>query len=333
MEIRQPKIKLFINDKDATRDISDFILEVVYTDSIEEKAKDELQITLENDKRRFLKDWAIQTNSKVEAWIIYNDKDGSLKEFTLGTFYVGDDFTCRAKGSILTVKATSQSLEDLDNFKKIRNEGYENIYLNDLVQQIINKCSKKSIVDTPDVFIERIDIANQSYEQFLKQLAKKYNCRFFIRSGVVVFSNKLQTQELDLTNYLIDDQIRFKAKKEAVKAVEMLYYKPNSKQAQLYREEVPDVKEGKTVRIQDIAHNLQEAKEKVKAYIQRIKTDLRAEGTFTIYGQPVNAGDKVIIPEDRYGFLGGIYESQKVIHSIKKDEGWKTNITIKYIGG
>ena len=328
MQIRQPKIKLFINDKDATRDISNFILEIVYTDSIEEKAKDELQITLANHDRRFLKDWAIQTNSKVEASIIYNDK-----EFTLGTFYVGDDFTCKSKGSILTVKATSQSLEDLDNFKKIRNEGYENIHLKDLVQQIINKCSKKSIVETPDVFIERIDIANQSYEQFLKQLANKYNCRFFIRSGVVVFSNKLQTQELDLTNYLIDDQIRFKAKKEAVKFVEMLYYKPNSKQVQLYKEEVPGAKEGKTIRIQDIAHNLNEAKEKVKAYIQKIKTELKAEGTFTIYGQPVNAGDKVITPKDRYGFLGGTYEAQKVVHSIKKDEGWKTNITIKYIGG
>jgi len=333
MEIRQPKIKLFINDKDATRDISDFILEVVYTDSIEEKAKDELQITLANKDRRFLKDWAIQTNSKVEAFIIYNDKDGSLKEFTLGTFYVGDDFSCKVKGSILTIKTTSQALEDLDNFKKVRNEGYENIKLNELVQQIINKCSKKSIVETPDVLIERIDIVNQSYEQFLKALAKKYNCRFFIRSGVVVFSNNLNTQEIDLTDYLVDDQIRFKAKKEAVKFVEMLYYKPNSKQVQLYKEKVPGAKEGKTVRIQDIAHNLNEAKEKVKAYIQKIKTNLRAEGTFTIYGQPVNAGDKVIVPEERYGFLGGTYEAQKVVHSIKKDEGWKTNITIKYIGG
>ena len=38
--IRQPKIKVFINNKDVTRELSDFILEVVYTDSIEEKAKD-----------------------------------------------------------------------------------------------------------------------------------------------------------------------------------------------------------------------------------------------------------------------------------------------------
>jgi hypothetical protein len=301
--IRQLKIRVFINNKDVTRELSNFILEVLYTDSIEEKAKDELQLTLSNLDRRFLKDWAIEENSRIDASII---ADGQV--FRLGTFYVGDSFTLREKGSVLTISATSQSYEDLKAFKVVRNESYENITLKDLVLQIISKCSKKSFVDAPEIPLTRIDIVNETYEQFLKRLARDYNCKFFIRAGTVVFARNLPTREWDITPYLVNDDIRFKPKKEAVKAVEMEYYKPGSKETLIYREENPEVKEGRTIKIWGIAHNLKEAQEKVRATLEKSKSELKAEATFTIYGQPINAGDYVVLPEELYGFIGGKYQ-------------------------
>lgn len=329
---RQTQVKIVLDKKDITQELSDFIIEIVYTDSIEEKAKDELQLTISNPDRRFLK-YPLPVGGKLKASVIYNNTSGKQEEFFLGTFFIGDEFTAKTEGSILTLKATSQSHQDLDALKSIRNEAYENITLKDLVTTIINKAQKNPLVDVPEINIKRIDITNQSYENFLKQLAKKYGCRFFIRSKTIVFTKELKSREINLTSYLIDDQIRYKAKQEVgVKFVEMLYYEPNSKYAQLYREAVPGVNQGKTVRIQDIARNIQEAREKVRAYMKNLKTSAQAEGTFTIYGQPVNAGDTLIVPKEKYGFLGGKYTIVKAVHSIKKDEGWKTNLEIK-IGG
>jgi len=321
--IRQPKVKVFINNKDVTRELSDFILEVVYTDSIEEKAKDELQLTLSNLDRRFLKEWAIEEDSKIDASIVADSQ-----EFRLGTFYVGDSFTLREKGSVLTISATSQSYEDLKAFKVVRNESYENITLRELVSQIISKCSKKSFVDAPEVPLTRVDIVNETYEQFLKRLARDYNCKFFIRAGTVVFAKDLPTKEWNITPYLINDDIRFKPKKEAVRAVEMEYYKPASKETLIYREENPDVRGGKTVKLYGIAHNLKEAQEKVRAVLKS-RSELKAEATFTIYGQPINAGDYIVLPEKLYGFIAGKYQAVKVVHSISKENGWRTKITVR----
>ena len=322
--IRQPKIKVFINGKNVTRELSDFILEVIYTDSIEEKAKDELQLTLSNPDRRFLKEWAIEENSQIKASIIANGQ-----EFHLGIFYVGDSFTLREKGSVLTISATSQNYEDLKAFKVVRNESYENISLKDLVSQIIARCSKKSFVDAPEVPLTRIDIVNETYEQFLKRIAREYNCKFFIRAGTVVFARNLPTREWDITPYLVNDDIRFKPKKEAVKVVLMEYYKPGSKETLVYREENPEVKGGKTIKLYGIAHNLKEAQEKVKAVLKKSKAELKAEATFTIYGQPINAGDCIVLPEELYGFIAGKYQAIKVVHSISKENGWRTKITVR----
>ena len=326
--IRQPKVKVFINGKNVTRELSDFISEVVYTDSIEEKAKDELQLTLSNLDRRFLKDWAIEENTQIDASIVANGQ-----EFRLGTFFVGDSFALREKGSVLTISATSQSYEDLKAFKVVRNESHENTTLKDLVSQIIAKCSKKSFVDAPEVPLTRVDIVNETYEQFLKRIARDYNCKFFVRAGTVVFARNLPTKEWDIVPYLINDDIRFKPKKEAVKAVEMEYYKPGSKETLVYREENPEVKEGKTIKLYGIAHNLKEAQEKVRAVLEKSKSELKAEATFTIYGQPINAGDFVVLPEELYGFLGGRYQAVKVVHSISKESGWRTKITVRKGGG
>jgi len=334
-KMRRIKYKILINNKDATRDISDFVSELVYTDSIEEKAKEELNLIIHNPDRRFLKDWYIDEGSKVEASIIYTENGES--EFYLGNFEVGDDLTARQKGAIISLKATSQSYKDLKELKRKRNEAYENLTLKELVSKIIHKCKKDALISVPDITLDRIDIVNQSYEQFLKELAQRYDCHFFIRKNIIVFSNNLEpTNEIDVSDYIISDNIKIhKSKSGAIKKVIVEYYKPNSRETQLYTYINPDVKEGKTIRLYDIAHNLEEAKEWAKSQAkQRAKKgNKQQDNSLTIYGLPLNAGDIVVLPEDYYGRLAGKYKIIKIQHSVKKDEGWKSNLTIQYIGG
>ena len=266
--MRRVKYKILINNKDATRDISDFVSELVYTDSIEEKAKEELNLIIHNpEDRRFLKDWYIDEGSEIEASIIYTENNNA-SEFYLGNFEVGDDLTARQKGAIISLKATSQSYKDLKELKRKRNEAYENLTLKELVSKIIHKCEKDALISVPDITLDRIDIVNQSYEQFLKELAQRYDCHFFIRKNIIVFSNNLEpTNEIDVSDYIISDNIKIPkgSKSGAIKKVIVEYYKPNSRETQLYTYINPDVKEGKTIRLYDIAHNLEEAKEWAKS--------------------------------------------------------------------
>jgi len=338
--MRRVKYKILMNGKNATKDISDFVSELVYTDSIEEKAKEELNLIIHNpDDRRFLKDWYIDEGTEIEASIIYKEGNKN-KEFYLGKFITGDDITARQKGAILSVKATSQSYEDLKELKRKRNEAYENIKLSDLVSKIIHKCNKNAFINVPDIILNRIDIVNQTYEQFLKQLARRYDCHFFIRKNTIVFSADLPpTNQIDISSYIIDDNVKptknTNTKSGSIKKVIVEYYKPNSKKTQFYVWENPEVKSGKEIRVYGIAHNLQEAREWAKRYASKKSKEgnKQSGNNLVIYGLPINAGDIVILPEKYYGKLAGKYKAVKIQHSVKKEEGWKTNLTIEYTGG
>ena len=176
MTVPEPYFKLTLNGKDATKDLSPFVMSITYTDNLTGTA-DELTVTLDNSDKRFLNEWYMSPGMIVQFWI------GQLN---CGTFTIDNPSeSCPPH----TVEFRAQSAEFAGPIRSPNSFSHYKKTLANIVGKYAKDYGWKVVGNTPNLTLNTIVQMRISDIDFLHNLAKTYGCVCSLKGKNLVFDS------------------------------------------------------------------------------------------------------------------------------------------------
>lgn len=174
MNAPEINFKITINGKDATKDLTPYILEFTYEDNTGENA-DELKIVLDNSDLRFSNAWFMKPGMTVKAW---------LGQMYCGQFSIDVNYE---SGPPDIAGFSAQSAEFNTPIRVSRSFTHYKKSLKDIVNKYA-KDHKLTLVGTvPDLNLTTVTQFKQSDIHFLHALAAKYGCTCAVKGDKLIF--------------------------------------------------------------------------------------------------------------------------------------------------
>lgn len=166
--------KITINGKDATRDLTPFIMSLTYTDNLNGIA-DELQFELDNTDFRFLNDWYITTGMIVKLWI---------GEMNCGQFTV-DNPVQSGPPHVSNIRAQSAGFKS--PFRTKRSFAHYKKGLDDIVGKYATDYNLRVVGNIPKLTLTTTIQSRETDIHFLHRLARTYGCICAVKGDTLVF--------------------------------------------------------------------------------------------------------------------------------------------------
>jgi uncharacterized protein len=328
MELLPHTYRIIYNNQDITNDVTDHLVSLSYTDKVSDEA-DELELVLEDTDGMWQNAWYPEKLAKITAEIILIDqvlKCGDFcidePEFSFGSG--GDQVTIRAVSSFFTTKLRTK-----------RSSAHENKTLAEIARTVAARHNLKILGKIPDLSIGRVTQRDKNDLAFLQGLAIKYGYAFSVKGGVMVFTD-LETLErsnsiasIDKSD-LIECSITDKSS-EIYKNANVKFHNPENKELVEYNgESDSDSENADSLEIRERAENREQAERIAHAKL-RLKNTIQQSGSMTVQGNPLLISG-VNFELTGCGRLSGIYQITKSVHTISRDDGYKTQLEIKRIG-
>ena len=323
-KIRKPIFKVLYEDKDITRDLKEFILAVRYKDNAG-GILDEIEIEVDNRDRRWFKSWFPDKYDRVRLFIGYEGEN----LLNCGKFLL-DKKVYRGFPETLKLKGMAIPYENEEFFKTAKSRVFENTTLKKVVSDVaIGGNLQPLIVLKEDVNIKRIEQKNVSDSKFLFELAKKFDCVFKVMDEKVVFSSwdslmeanaSFEIKDEDIIGYMIDDNIHNLYKEAVVE-----YFDKDTNSLKTYSFKDPYVKFGDTLKINEKAEDLNQAKIIAKSAL-RANNLLGVKISLDVVGDTkYMAGVNVLVKG--FGNYDGKYFINSATHVIS-GEGYKIKLEL-----
>lgn len=174
MQARETSFKIVINGKDATKDLSPYILSFNYVDNKTDKA-DELSVDLDNSDFRFLNDWFISSGMVIEAWI--------------GQMYCGKFTVDQPEefGPPHTACFRAQSALFNTPMRVPRSFVHENKTLEQIVKKYAGDHNLKVVGTIPELNLKHFVQLNETDIEFLHRVADRYGCHCSVKGDTLLF--------------------------------------------------------------------------------------------------------------------------------------------------
>lgn len=174
MTVPETTFKIELNGKDATKDLTPYLMSLTYKDALTGKA-DELHIEVDNSDNRFLNEWFFSPGMKVKAWI---------GQMFCGEFMV-DEPTESGPPHVAGFKAQSALFSGPIRTKKSFSHHAKS--LKDIVKKYADDHKLKVVGTIPDLNLNCVIQMKESDIDFLHRLAHTYGCVCSIKGGNLVF--------------------------------------------------------------------------------------------------------------------------------------------------
>ena len=277
MNLTQATYKILYNNKNITKDISDHLLQLTYTDKVTGES-DELEINLEDSDLLWQNAWYPEKGASLLAEI---EQDGVVLKcgnFTIDEIEMSSG---RSSGDTVTIKAIAAGITK--KLRTSRSTAHENKSLREIVNTIAsaNGLTVKGEIDT--IIFERYTQYNKTDLNFLQHLANEYGYTFSIRDAVLTFTSMytleghahiLTLDKTDLTGWSLKDKTSGIYKKASVR-----HHSPKKNKTINYDEfaDDPDFTAEDILFLRNKAENDQQAKAKAKSHLHRpIQKKVRA---------------------------------------------------------
>jgi phage protein D len=312
---------IYIEGNDIYPRIADDVISITYTDDAEDKTKSQISITLADTKAKYSKSPLLKVQTRLSAGLKVEDPLLGKYEFPFGEFTITQ---LRGKWrQTLSLVGTSW-IPNREKLREVKNLHFEEVSLSDLVTQLVKSAGFEPILErVPDLHFRRIELKNQTIEDFLKDLATKYGLNFFVKGSKVVFGD-ISPKELGLpTDQLLELEYNLDTKKSYSKIVVEYYDNEKNK---LYRYEYDTGLPGDVYYHTEKVQSEAEAMEIAKGLARKLNSN-SATLTVLLSGFPVYAGSIVNI--NLGGAFDGRYKIFKAVHTIDKNQGWRTKLLLK----
>ena len=226
---RNVRVVIIFNKIDISEDVAHSISSLNYTDN-SRNAIDDLEIELENQDYRWLREWYPDENSQLLVGI-YEENGKESKFLDLGTFYVDEPTFDNDRLNLKCIALPlNQNLRDQKN-----TVAWERINLKELVTKIANKHEMSVEIDCDNEFFERLDQNQETDLSFINRVIKETGLNMKVSDDkIIIFDDEemLKNETIDTFN-IKDERIRNfslkKKNKDIYDKVEVSYYDPDKK--------------------------------------------------------------------------------------------------------
>ncbi len=334
--IKKPQFVVKYNAKDITRDVSQSLISVTYSDA-EEGETDEFQMELEDTDGLWRDAWYPKKGDSIELSIGY---DGVL--MSCGKFVI-DEISLRGAPDTVTIRGLAAATNSPLRTKK--STAHEKQTLRQIAERIASANRLTVQGEIANIQIERVTQNRETDLQFLARIAKEYGYLFSVRDKNLIFTSiyhiekgqpVLTIDRTDLISYSVTDKSVKTFKSATVK-----YRDPKTNKVVKSTVTAKDVLEDRTgivgganvdtaadtLELTEKAENEQQARLKAQASLHRANSDGQ-EGAFELYGEPLFvAGNNFLLTG--MGALSGKWHITKSTHRISRSGGYVTSLDAK----
>ena len=318
----KPIFKIEYNQKDITKDVSNQVLNIEYTD-YEHGQSDEITITFDDTQKLWQSSWIPSKGDSIRVFIGYEGE----KLLNCGVFEI-DEIEFATPPDILTVKALATGITKA--LRQNNSVAYENKTLKQIASEIAQKHSLTLVGEIEDVRVERITQNQERDLTFLKKLAEQYGYIFKIAEGILVFykTEKLTGAVAAKILYRTDlSRITLTEKtSKNYKAVTVSYHNPKTGKKITATAKNEKCVKGDTLKITERCENKQQALLKAKAALAKGNNTI--EGSIDLVGTPnLIAGLNIELKDLSY--FSGKYHITQTRHFIDRTSGYGTSLEVK----
>lgn len=318
----KPIFKIEYNQKDITKNVSNQVLNIEYTD-YEHGQSDEITITFDDTQKLWQSSWIPAKGDSLRVFIGYEGE----KLLNCGVFEI-DEIEFATPPDTLTVKALATGITKA--LRQNNSVAYENKTLKQIASEIAQKHSLTLVGEIEDVRVERITQNQERDLTFLKKLAEQYGYIFKIAEGNLVF---YKTEKLigadaakilyrrDLTRITLSEKTS-----KNYKAVTVSYHNPKTGKKITATAKNEKCVKGDTLKITERCENKQQALLKAKAALAKGNNTI--EGSIDLVGTPnLIAGLNIELKD--LGYFSGKYHITQTRHFIDRTSGYGTSLEVK----
>lgn len=318
----QPTFKLEYNQKDITKDISDYVLNINYTD-FEHGQSDEIELTFEDSQKLWQDAWIPCKGDSLRLYIGYLGE----KMLNCGLFEI-DEIEFQAPPDTLIVKAIATGITK--SLRQQNSVAYENKSLKQIANEIARKHNLTLTGVIEDVKVERITQHKELDLTFLKTLAEQYGYIFKITDNQLVFyktQKLIDANSAKIINRSDCSNINFRENtSHYYKAVIVSYHNPKTGKTITATAKNEKCVKGDVLKISERVENKQQALIKAKTALN--KGNHTIEGSIQMMGNPYLIAGLNIEMKD-VGYFSGKYHITQATHSLSRSSGYSSSLEVK----
>lgn len=317
-----PTFKLEYNQKNITKDVSDYVIRIDYAD-YEHGQSDEISITFEDSEGLWNGAWLPSKGDALRLFIGYVGE----KLLNCGIFEI-DEIEYETPPDTLTVKALATGIKK--SFRQENSVGYENKTLKQIANEVAKRHELTLVGEIEDIKVERITQDHERDLTFLKRLAEQYGYIFKISENNLVFYKTEKLISAKSAKIIYKSEVtnaRFIEKTSHLyKSVSVAYRNPKTGKDVTATARNENCVKGDTLKLSTRAENKQQALIMAKSALQ--KGNYTIEGSLSMMGDPFLVAGLNVETKD-FGYFSGKYHITEAHHIIDKIMGYSTNAEVK----
>lgn len=222
MNSRPISYRVTYNQKNITKDISEFLLSLTYKDAVQGES-DEFEISLEDSQLLWQNEWYPTKGDKVTVEII----DGDLI-LPCGTFSIDEiDLKSDRSGDIFNMRGIAAAVTK--QLRTKRSTAHESKTLAEIARTIASKNGLTVSGAIDNIRIERITQYQETDLRFLARLAGNFGYTFSVRDTNLVFTSVYDLEKKDHVLTLDKTDVisfAFNSKSDTAKKSNVKYHDP-----------------------------------------------------------------------------------------------------------
>jgi uncharacterized protein len=332
MNTRKPFAQILYNGIDITKDVSNDLVSLSYTDNAEGKS-DDISLILDDTAGLWANGWYPLKGDQIRIILGYTDLS-----VTAGTFDI-DEITISGTPAKINIKGiatgTARALRTPKSF------AHEDKTLAEIARTVATANGLTLQGEIAPIRIGRTTQNRETDLAFLKRISREYGYLFSIRDSTLTFTSMYdidartpvasiditQTTRYSFTDKLVNTYVGASAafhNVETRETVSVNETRPENIDGQV----VTDGTAQDTIEIRTKAENIQQGEAKAKAALYRANTEGQT-GSISLEGNPLLlAGNNVELTG--FGQLSGKYQIVSSNHNISTG-GYLTDIEVKRI--
>ena len=317
-----PTFKLEYNQKNITKDVSDYVVSIDYTD-YEHGQSDEISITFEDSQGLWNGAWIPSKGDALRLFIGYEGE----QLLNCGIFEI-DEIEYETPSEELTVKALATGIKK--SFRQANSIGYENKTLKQIANEVAKRHNLNLVGEIENIKVERITQNKERDLSFLKRIAELYGYIFKIAENNLVFYKTEKLMSANSAKIIYKSEVtnaRFVEKtSHAYKSVSVSYRNPKTGKNVTATAKNEKCVKGDVLKLSTRVENKQQALIMAKAALK--KGYYTIEGYFSMAGNPYLVSGLNLETKD-FGYFSGKYHITQANHHIDKLLGYSTSIEVK----
>lgn len=317
------------NNKDITKDISDMVMSLEYTDKITGQT-DEISITVEDRDERWLNEWYPQKGDSIQVVIFSEDGKLNCGSFTIDEI---EAIAAPDNGYVFNFKGVAAPVNKA--LRTVRSYAHEDKTLREIANTVAANLGLTLIGSIENITIHRVNQYRETDLAFLNRIGGAYGYIFSVRGNnlVFVYYKDIETREasLQITRQNLLDYSFKDTTNKVYKSSSVKHHDPKTKQNISFEESSEDDDDDNSssddLNLYDRVENKQQAEAKAKYALHNKNTrgvtcELQLPGNILFV-----SGNNFQITDT--GKFNGKYHIEEAHHSITRDGSYVSSGSAK----